>query len=218
MLTLSRADAGRQLAMGLRPLVNTPPVVVALSPGGVRVASEIARAFDAPLDVLPVRRLDVTGRPHSTFGAVADGATLILGERVRQLGLPQDYIVAMSDMAHREIDSQASSWRGGAPAIELAGRTVILADDGLSDAVTLAAAACGLRELGVARLIYAAPCAGHALTEAVKTECDECLLLYQEDAPVPAFVCDPDFSQTTRFDVRSMVRRSRPGFSATIGP
>ncbi|MEO8139635.1 MAG: hypothetical protein ABI742_08320 [Gemmatimonadota bacterium] len=194
------------------------PVVLALSPGGIRVASEIARSFGAVLDVIPVRRLEVSGRLHSTFGAVADAATLIQSDRVAQLGLPDDYVNAMATLAHREIAVVASAWRGGAPPVELTGRTVVLADDGLSDSLAVAAAARGLRDLGATRLIYAAPSASRALREAVSAACDQCLLLYDEAVPVEAFVCEADFSQTTRFEVRAMVRRSRPGFAAVVGP
>lgn len=218
MVTLSRADAGRRLAMGLAPVVCVPPVVVALTPGGVRVASEVARAFEAPLDVLPVRRLDVAGRLHATFGAVAEGTTLILGDRVRALGLPDDYVSAMAELAHRAVEAEAHAWRGGAPPVLLEGRTVILADDGLSDPVSIAAATRALRALNVAHLVYAAPSVNLSLAKVVTAECDHCHLLYEAEAPIAAFVCDSDFSQTTRFDVRSMVRRSRPGFSAPVGP
>jgi putative phosphoribosyl transferase len=218
MITMTRADAGRLLAKELGGIVKDIPVVLALSPGGARVASEIARTFGAPLDVIPVRRLEVAGRPRSTFGAVTGGATFILAERVAQLGLPDDYVAAMADLAHREIDVLASAWRGEAPAVRVAGRTVVLADDGLSDPIAVAAATHGLREQGSARLIYAAPSASRALSASVREECDDCLLLYSEDAPVSAFVCDPDFVQTTRFDVRSMVCRSRPNLVAAAGP
>jgi putative phosphoribosyl transferase len=218
MVTLTRADAGRRLAAGLGAIVKEVPVVFALSPGGARVASEIARTFDAPLDVIPVRRLEVSGRPRSTFGAVADGTTLILAERVAQLGLPEDYVTAMAELGHREIDLLASAWRGGAPPVDFAGRTVVLVDDGLSEAVAIAAATHGLRQMGAARLIYAAPSASRALCEAIASECDDCLLLFDEGAAAATLVRDTDFSQTTRFDVRSMVRRSRPDFAAVVGP
>ena len=218
MVMLTRAEAGRRLALGLSSVVTEMPVVLALSPGGIRVASEIARCFGAVLDVIPVRRLEVSGRLHSTFGAVADSTTLIQSDRVTQLGLPDDYVSAMARLAHREIAVLASAWRGGAPPIELAGRTVVLADDGLSEAVAVTAAARALRDLGAAHLVYAAPSASRTLREAVGAACDHCRLLYDEPVSVEAFVCEADFSQTTRFDVRSMVRRSRPGFAAVVGP
>ncbi len=218
MLTLTRSDAGRRLALGLSALVKDPPVVFAVSAGGARVASEIARAFEAPLDVIVAKRLEVSGRPHSIFGAVADGATLILGDRVRQLGLPQDYVTAMAELAHREADRTARSWRGGAPPVAFENRTAILADDGLSEALLVAAAARGLRQLGAARVIYAAPSASPALCDALSSVCDGRLLLFERDTPVATLICDPDFSQTTRFDVRTMVRRSRPDLVAFAGP
>jgi putative phosphoribosyl transferase len=218
MLKLTRSDAGRRLALGLSSLVKDPPVVFALSAGGARVASEIARAFEAPLDVMVVKRLEVSGRSRSTFGAVADGATLILRDRVEQLGLPQDYVTAMAELAHREADGTAGAWRGGAPPVPVHERTAILVDDGSSEALLVAAAARGLRELGAARVIYAAPTATPALCDALSDVCDGRLLLFEPDAPGAAFVCDQDFSHTTRFDVRTMVRRSRPDLVAFAGP
>ena len=79
MLILTRAEAGRRLAVGLGALVQDVPVVVALSAGGARVASEVARALEAPLDVIAVCRLEVPARAPGAFGAVADGWVSPLG-------------------------------------------------------------------------------------------------------------------------------------------
>jgi putative phosphoribosyl transferase len=215
MPTLTRCDAGRRLATRLQSLIQDRPVVFALSLGGARVANEIAQTFDAPLDVIAVKRLEVSGRPRSIFGAVADGATLLLADRVRQLGLPEDYVHAMADLARQETDRTAGAWRGGAPPVSVDHRTAILADDGLSEALLVAVAAHGLREHGAARVIYAAPSASPALEDALSGVCDERLLLFEGQGAAAALVGEPDFSLTTRFDVRSMVRRSRPELAAS---
>jgi predicted phosphoribosyltransferase len=214
MQIVTRAEAGRRLALGLGALVREVPTVVALSPGGVRVASEIARSFDAPLDVIPGQRLEVPGRSHSVFGAVADGSPIVLAERVRELGLPDDYVAGMVDITRREVDQVTRSWRGGAPAIDLKGQTVVLVDDGASDAIMVAAAARALHEIGAGRLIYAAPAATQELCSALDDYCDDLLLLFPTDAAADAVVCDPQFEQTTRSDVGMMIRRSRSNVGA----
>jgi predicted phosphoribosyltransferase len=209
MRTLTRLEAGRRLAAGLGALVKESPVVVAISPGGARVASEIAKAFDAPLDVIAVSRLEVPGRAHSTFGAVANGAAIITSRRVLELGLPQSYVTGLADLARREVEQTAAGWRGSAPPLPLGERIVVLVDDGASDAVELAAAAQALRKAGARQVILATPTESKELRAALDECCDHQLLLYEPGEPDCALVCDPDFVQTTRFDVRAMVQRSR---------
>jgi putative phosphoribosyl transferase len=210
MLILTRAEAGRRLAMGLAAVVKEPPAIIALSPGGVRVASEVARVFKAPLDVIAGHRLEVPGRSHSLFGAVADGSAIVLPARVRALGLPDDYVEALVTIGRHEVDRVARAWRNGAPPVGLAGRTVILVDDGLSEAVLVAATAKALRDHALQRLLYAAPMATPELCAALEPYCDERLLLFPTDVQEGAVICDPQFEQTTHIDVGMMIRRSRP--------
>lgn len=214
MFMLTRAEAGRRLALGLGAVVRDVPAVFAVSPGGVRVASEIARAFDAPLDVIASYRLEVPGRTHSVFGAVADGSVIVLPDRVRVLGLPEDYVAGLVDIARREVDRTARASRGGAPQLEVQGRTVVLVDDGLSDCVSVAATAQSLREHGAHPIVYAAPMATPELLDALEPYCDEHLLLYAADAPVGTLICDPEFEQTTRLEVGALIRRSRSHLAA----
>lgn len=219
MLTLTRIEAGRRLAMGLMPTVkNADVVVVALSPGGARVAAEIARLYEAPLDIITACRLEVPGRSRSAFGAVADGSALTLPDRVAALGLPDDYVTGLVARARREMKLDASAWRGGAPPVDVHGRMVVLADDGLGEAVLVAAAANALRAAGAAQIIFAAPSAGPELCLALAKLVDGRVLLYEPDAPLAACVRDPTFAQTTRLDVRNMVRRSRPDLAVVTGP
>jgi predicted phosphoribosyltransferase len=216
MVTLTRSEAGRRLAAGLGTLVKDVPVVVAISPGGAQVASEIARAFDAPLDVLAVCRLEVPGRLHSTFGAVADGAAIVVSRRVLELGLPQAYVAGLVDCARREVERIAAGWRGSLPPLAFSGRTVILADDGASDTLELAAAAQALRQAGSERLILAAPTASADLKVAARDCCDHHLLLFEPGGSDAAAVRDPDFVQATGIDVRAMVRGSRSNLSEFV--
>ena len=70
-----RGDAGRRLADKLLHLKDRQPVVLALPRGGVAVGFEIARALDAPLDIVLVRKIGVPWQPELALGAVTDGAS-----------------------------------------------------------------------------------------------------------------------------------------------
>ncbi len=214
MVTVTRMDAGRRLAVGLRAVVHDVPVVVALSPGGARMGEVIATDLEGPLDVMAVIRLEVPGRPRSTFGAVADGVTLILHERVKALGLPEAYVNRLVDFARRDVLQQARSWRGAAAPVDVAGRTVVLADDGTGNAVSVAAAATALREQGASRVLYAAPTATAELCRALQSLCESRVLLREPDLQEGTLVCDPTLAQTTTEEIATMVRRSRSSLPA----
>lgn len=209
MVRLTRADAGRRLALAVGSIMKETPTIVALSPGGVRVGHEIARALRAPLDVRACVPLEVPGRLHSMFGAVADGTVILVPERQRSLGLPEGYVEVLVEIARRKAHRIAAGLRGGIPALDLAGRPVILVDDGASCAITVTAAAHALRAAGARLLIYLAPVATPELWAALAEYCDERLLLYPVASRVSTLIMDPEFEQTTALDVGRMIRQSR---------
>lgn len=209
MVILTQEEAGRRLAQGVGALVQEVPVVIAASAGGVRVAGELALALEAPLDVIGVTRLDVPGRARSVFGAVADGTTILLERRVRDLGLPPDYLASLVELAHRKVDRLTAAWRGCEPAVPIAGRTVILADDGSTEALILVGAATALREAGARQIILAAPTASGELCQALHGVADARVLLYEEQPIRGPQVRDPSFANTTDHDIHALVRQSR---------
>lgn len=209
MVVLSQEEAGRRLARGLALVLRETPLVLALSPAGARVAGEIGRVLGAPLDMIAVTRLEVPGRPRSTFGAVADGAIVLLHDRIRALGLPQDYVNGLIELARAEVDRVTAAWRGGESALPLKDRTVVLADDGCMEAVLLVGAATALRQAGVSRLYLATPTASAELCQALQGLIDERIVLYEPECLDTAQVRDPSFAHTTEFDVHALVRRSR---------
>jgi len=71
-----RHEAGRLLGERLAELRSERPVVLALPRGGVPVAAEVARALDAPLDVIVVRKLGVPFQPEVGFGAIGEGGAI----------------------------------------------------------------------------------------------------------------------------------------------
>src|ERR1700676_4788824 len=158
MVFEDRSDAGRRLAAQLRPLANELPIVVALPRGGVPVAIEVARALDAPLDVLTVRKLGAPGNPELGVGAVAeDGTTVLDAMMARRVGMTQAKLDRTLEREQRELRRRVERLRAGRPPLDVCARTVIAVDDGLARGLTALAAVRALRGRGAARIVVAAP-------------------------------------------------------------
>lgn len=172
-----RADAGRQLADRLGELAADgelpDPLLLALPRGGVPVAAEVARTLRAPLDVLPVRKIGVPGRPEAGIGAlVGEDPPLFDREAMEYLGLTEDRLAQTFAREREELRRREEAYRDGRPAPEVSGRTVVLVDDGLATGVT-ARAACGyLRARGPARLVLAVPVAAPDAADRLSYETD----------------------------------------------
>ncbi len=174
-----RSQAGKQLAQRLSAYANRPDVLVlALPRGGVPVGFAIAEALDVELDVMLVRKLGMPGHEEYAIGAVGAG-----GVRVLQAGLLESGIVSAeeveqaSDRALAEISRRDRLYRAGRPAPALAGRCVILVDDGIATGATLRAAIEIVRRADVARLVVAAPVGPPESVEALAAEVDQMVCL-----------------------------------------
>src|SRR6185312_6275866 len=134
-----RADAWRRLAAELPTLVR--PLVLALPRGGVPVAAAVARAIDAPLDVFVVRKLGVPVQPELAMGAVASGGVRVVNEGVlrdaRVSAALLEEVTAREQMA---VESRERLYRRDRHPPTIAGRDVVLVDDGLATGATMRAA------------------------------------------------------------------------------
>jgi putative phosphoribosyl transferase len=206
-----RRDAGRQLGERLAALAPEHPVVIGLPRGGVPVAFEVARALDAPLDVLVARKLGAPGNPEYGVGAIAESGVRVLNEQaVRMLQLTPEELEHVTDRAERELRTRLARYREGRAPAPVKGRTAILVDDGLATGGTARAALRALRERDPARLILAVPVGAGATVQALERECDEIVCLL---TPEPMWAIGSwydDFSQTTDEEVSALLAASPP--------
>lgn len=158
-LFADRRDAGRQLAAALADQAARPDaIVLGLPRGGVPVAFEVAQALRLPLDIFLVRKLGVPGHEEYAMGAIASGGVRVLHDDVvRALRLPVAAIAEVAAREQRELERREAAYREGRPAPVLAGRTVLLVDDGLATGASMEAALEAVRQQAPAHVVVAVP-------------------------------------------------------------
>ena len=156
-----RRDAGRVLAAALAGQADADALVLGLPRGGVVVAAEVAAALGAELDVLVVRKLGLPGHPELAMGAIAavgDAVETVWVRRVLDRAAPDEAdVAAVRDREAAELRRRTAAYRGDRPAPGVAGRHVLLVDDGLATGATMRVAVQALRASRPGRLTVAVP-------------------------------------------------------------
>jgi putative phosphoribosyl transferase len=160
LIFADRVEAGRVLARGVADLEQAIPVVLGMPRGGVPVAAEIARALRAPLDLIVARKLRTPWQPELAMGAVCEGdppVTLTDGVLIERLGVREEVVRLEAEVRLAEAAEIAQLYREGRPPIDLVGRTVVVADDGVATGWTIRAAIASVIARRPARVVVAVP-------------------------------------------------------------
>jgi putative phosphoribosyl transferase len=201
-----RTEAGRLLADRLREYEKSDGLVFGIPSGGVPVASEISDALGLPMDILIVRKIQVPGNPEAGFGAVGPGGEVIFNERLLgYLGLTEDQVKSQVDKTLANIEKRNTLFRAGKPYPRLAGKTVIVADDGLASGYTMLAAVRFIRKKAPEKIVVAVPTGSRATIELVLPEADNIVCLNARKS-FPFAVADAyrnwyDLSEEEVFDI-----------------
>lgn len=208
----NRAGAGRALAARLGHLRGQPGLLVlGLPRGGVPVAAEVAETLGAPLDVLVARKLGVPGQPELAMGAVAAGVRVVHHAVVDALAIPHGVIDAVAAREGAEVARREESYRAGRPPLDVAGRTVVVVDDGLATGSTMRAAVAALRARGAGRIVVAVPVGAGETCQELAGEADEvvCALAPAGFGAVGQWY--DDFTQTTDDEIRALLGSNPKG-------
>lgn len=207
-----RTEAGRLLAQALRGHGDHDTVVLALPRGGVPVATEVARALHAPLDLLLVRKIGAPGDPELAIGAVAEGrppAIVVDEETLAWTGESAAFVQRAAAAELAEIARRRRVYLGDASPIPVDGRTVVLVDDGLATGSTVRAALQALRSRRPARIVLAVPVAPAETVVSLRSLVDE-LVCLQEPAIFHGVGAHyDDFHQVSDAEVIALLEAAR---------
>lgn len=213
----NRADAGRRLAAALGHLAGDI-VVVGLPRGGVPVAAEVATVLGAPLDVILVRKLGLPSQPELGMGAIGEDGIRVINEEIVAIArVSAAELDAVEQRERAELVRRAERFRGGRPRLRLAGRVVVVVDDGIATGSTARAACQVARAERAGRVVLAAPVAPPDWTGRLAGVADEfvCVATPVAFAAVGQFYAD--FSQTTDDEVIGCLRTAPVPGAPRIG-
>jgi len=206
-----RREAGRLLAEAVVPLGLEDPVVLALPRGGVPVGFEVAKALKAPLDILLVRKIGAPRHEEYGIGALVDGASpqIVIDEAAaRMVGADQAYIEREVQRQLAEIERRRAAYRTGPP-VSLAGRTILVVDDGIATGGTVRAALQALAKVGAKRIVLAVPVAPADSLQQMESLCDQVICLM---SPSPFYAVGAhyvDFDQTDDSEVVELLQQAK---------
>jgi predicted phosphoribosyltransferase len=175
----NREDAGRRLAERLTAWKLHEPLVLAIPRGGVVTGAVLARALGAELDVVLSRKLRAPWLPEFAIGAIGEDGQVYLNPDAQGVpGLTADYLAQEREYQLGEIARRKVLFRAVWPAAQIAGRSVLVTDDGIATGATMIAALQTVQVHRPYEIIVAVPVASPERLKAVRWWCDEvvCLL------------------------------------------
>lgn len=208
----NRTEAGERLADALAKRALTRPVVLALPRGGVPVAIPVADRLGAPLDLLMVRKIGAPGNPELAAGAVVNGAA---HQVVFNPGVLESYGLTPADFARAvqeklaEIEDRRKKWLAGRAPVDVAGRSVIVVDDGIATGSTVRAALKGLAGKGAKEIILAVPVAPGDTLRELAPLADDILCLETPTRFLAVGAHYAQFGQVADDEVTALLARER---------
>ena len=213
-----RVDAGRRLANELRDYEDRPEVIVlALPRGGVPVGFEVTSALHAPLDVFVVRKLGLPWHEELAMGAIAasnSGTVRVLDrDLLRTAHVSEAELERVTESESAELERREHLYRGDRPFPALAGKTVILVDDGLATGSTMRAAVAALRHESPGRIVVAVPVAALETCNAFRDIADEIICVETPEPFTAVGQWYENFTPTTDEEVHELLERARTATS-----
>jgi predicted phosphoribosyltransferase len=207
----NREDAARQLAQRLRGRKLHDPLVLAIPRGGVVTGAVLARELGAELDVVLSRKLRAPRQPELAVGAVSEDGRVYLNHHAREVvDLTDDYLDQERRHQLGEIARRKKLFRSVRPEAPVAGRSVIVTDDGIATGSTMIAALQAVKTQNPREVIVAVPVASPDRLAEVRRWCDDvvCLLSPETFWAIGQFY--EDFTQVEDEEVIQFLREFAP--------
>lgn len=205
----NRTDAGRQLARALIDNKGRPAVVYALPRGGVVCAVEVARALEAPLDLIVARKIGHPQSPEYAIGAVTEEGDVVLNPAESgTLDLP--WLKVAAEVELREARRRRTLFLGDRAPIPVDGKIAIVVDDGLATGLTMEAAVHQLRKRHPETVIVAVPVAATQTVERLRWLADQIVVLHTPKVFEAVGLFYRNFNQVSDDEVVALLKGMMP--------
>jgi len=211
MIYKNRSDAGKRLARKLAYYQSQDPLILALPRGGLPVAAEIARALNAPLDLVFARKLGAPGRPELAMGAVIDGPKPYVARNedvLSFLPLSEEEFKRICDRELAEIERRRALYLKGRSRADPKDRVVIVVDDGVATGATTRAALRAIRKRSPKKLILAVPVAPPGTLARLEGEADKIVCLQSHEPFYAIGLYYADFHQVSDKEVTDILSKA----------
>jgi putative phosphoribosyl transferase len=169
-----REYAGQQLAARLKNLSLHDPLVLAIPRGGVVTGAALAHDLGAELDVVLARKLRSPGYAQLAIGAVCEDGFI----HVENRHADDDYLAEERSRQLGLIARQRELFRSVRPRAAIAGRSVIVTDDGIDSGSAMTAAVQIVQTQKPRELIVAVPLAPPDRVEELRRFCHDVICLH----------------------------------------
>jgi putative phosphoribosyl transferase len=180
MIFKNRQQAGRRLVQRLEHFSDSEEaLIVAIPRGGISIALEVATALHLSMDIRLSGRLRVPGHEELAFGAMAGRDSPFVDQTlVEQLGISHSEILDAIRKTRKRLEKRADAYRAVLPALDVAGKTIIVVDDGISTGATMCTIVEALRQTKPRKLVVAVPVAPFSAVACLRSLADELVILH----------------------------------------
>lgn len=210
MVFENRQEAGKQLASQLLKFRDENLVILALPRGGVPIGYEVAQVLQAPLDVLVVRKIGLSGNKEFGVGAIAEGGETILDETsLEVLGVDEDALNDTIELEEKELLRRVEKYREGKTLPSMKNKTVILVDDGMATGVTARAAIKAVKKLHPQKVVLATPVCAFEVAENLRSLVNDfvCLSMPYEFSAISVWY--KNFEQVSDEEVVELLKKAK---------
>lgn len=212
MLFRNREEAGKRLAGALMQFKGKDVVVLGIPRGGVVVANEVAKALEAPLDVVVTRKIEAPGEPEYALGAVTQEGDVIMDRQAAEsLGASPSYIDDQVRKKRQEVRERMERLRGDAPYPQLEGKVVVIVDDGIATGSSVGAAVMSVKKRNPREIVVAVPVAP---VDAIQTLSEDGTKVVCLETPGPFLAIGEfygDFDQVEDLEVKRILDENSTG-------
>ena len=207
---VDRSDAGQKLGALLQKFRGSNVIVLALPRGGVVVGFQVAKALEAALDVVIVRKIGAPDNPEFGIGAISESGVRILDRKtIKQRGYKQKEIEAVIQKELQEMRRRKTLYSTNRPKYSISKKTVILVDDGVATGVTAQAAIKSVLKKKPVHLVFATPVCAKESTMNLSQMVDEFICLISPEGLTAIGAYYEDFSQVSDKEVIEYLENTR---------